>query len=89
MLREGQHEVQQDSTQIEVFSGLSALYPLIEQRRDSLSEDLNDKLELDSDESTIGDTTQEDTSRTDPSSVYESSLSSAQVPRRGRPNGPI
>ena len=45
----------QDATQVEVVSGLSALYPLIEQRRDSLPRDLNDELESDSDESIIGD----------------------------------
>lgn len=35
----------QDSTQVEVVSGLSALYPLIEQRRETLPRDLNDELE--------------------------------------------
>ena len=56
MLREDQQENQQDSTQIEVISGLSALYPLIDQRRDYLPKDLKDELELESDESVFKDT---------------------------------
>lgn len=79
MLREDQQEIQQDqnSTQVEVVSGLSSLYPLIEQRRDSLPRDLNN-LESDSDQSMI-----EDDMHNDPADVYGSSLSSAQIPRRG------
>lgn len=55
VLREDQQENQQDSTQIEVISGLSALYPLIDQRRDYLPRDLKDELELESDESVFED----------------------------------
>ena len=84
MLREGRQDNQQDATQIEVFSGLSALYPLIEQRRDSLSRDLNDKLEPDSDESITEDTTLDNTTYTEPVGAYESTFSSVQVPRRIR-----
>ena len=61
MLRGDQQESQQDSTQIEVISGLSALYSLIDQRRDVLRRDLKDKLELDSDESIFEDITWDDT----------------------------
>ena len=57
MLRGDQQESQQDSTQIEVISGLSALYPLIDQQRDVLRRDLKDELELDSDESISEDST--------------------------------
>ena len=82
MLREDHQEIQQDqnATQVEVVSGLSALYPLIEQRRDSLPRNLND-LESDSDESMI-----EDDMHNDPADVYEPNLSSAQIPRRGSNN---
>ncbi len=57
MLRGYQQENQRDSKQIEVISGLSALYPLIDQRRDVLPRDLKDELELESDESVVEDTT--------------------------------
>lgn len=57
VLRGDQQESQQDSTQIEVISGLSALYPLIDQQRDVLRRDLKDELELDSDESIFEDST--------------------------------
>ncbi len=83
MLREDRQEIQQDqdSTQVEVVSGLSALYPLIEQRRDTLPRDLNDELESDSDESMI-----EDGMHNEPADVYGPGLSSAQIPRRGSNN---
>lgn len=77
MLREDRQDNQQDSTQIEVVSGLSALYPLIEQRRNSLPRVLNDELESDSDESMIEATIHDNTSHNEP----EPSLSSAQIPR--------
>ena len=83
MLREDRQEIQQDqdSTQVEVVSGLSALYPLIEQRRDTLPRDLNDELESDSDESMI-----EDDMHNEPADAYGPGLSSAQTPRRGSNN---
>ena len=71
----------QDSTQVEVVSGLSALYPLIEQRRDSLPRDLNDELESDSDESVIGDIRHDNTINHEPVNAYEPNRSSAQTPR--------
>ena len=46
--------------QIEVLSGLSALYPLIDQRRDSLPRDLKDELESDTDDLMIEDNTDYD-----------------------------
>ena len=45
----------QESKQVEVVSGLSTLYPLIEERRETSPRDLNNKLISDSDESIIGD----------------------------------
>lgn len=77
MLGEDRQETPQESTQIEVISGLCALYPLIEQRRDSLPGDLNDDLEVESDESSIEDTMHDSTSDNEPADAYESSSSSA------------
>ena len=62
-------QYQHESAQVEVISGLSALYPLIEQRRETLPRDLNDELESDSDESIIG--------VHEPAHAYEASLCSA------------
>lgn len=91
MLRENRQERQQtsvqDSTQVEVISGLSALYPLIEQRRDSLPRDLNDELEPDSDESAIEDTGDDTITYNEIADTYESSLPSAQMSRRDGNNG--
>ena len=77
MLGEDRQETPQESTQIEVISGLCALYPLIEQRRDSLPGELNDDLEVESDESSIEDTMRDSTSDNEPAEAYESSSSSA------------
>ena len=77
MLGEDRQETPQESTQIEVISGLCALYPLIEQRRDSLPGDLNDDLEVESDESSIEDTMHDSISDNEPADAYESSSSSA------------
>ena len=87
MLREGRQGNQEDWTRIEVISELSTLYPLIEQRRDSLSRDLNDELESDYNESTPEDTAHDDDSHYDAADVYEPSLFSAQIRHRGRNDG--
>lgn len=92
VLREDQQENQQetssqDSTQIEVMSGLSALYPLIDQRRDSLPKDLKDKLESDSDDSMTEDNIHDNIMDNEPADIYEPSSSSAQIPRHGNNNG--
>lgn len=76
VLREDRQENQQnmsnqDTTQVEVVSGSSALYLLIEQRRDSLPRDLNDELESDSDESIIEDTTWHNTLHNEPAEPYD------------------
>ena len=71
MLRGDQQESQQDSTQIEVISGLSALYPLIDERRDLLRRDLKDELESDSDESIFEDTTWDNTLHNEPAERYD------------------
>lgn len=84
MLRGNQQESQQDSTQIEVISGLSAPYPLIEQRRDLLPRDLKDELEFDSDGSIFEDTIYDNTLDNEHSGAYDCSLSSPRIPRRGR-----
>lgn len=89
MLRGDQQETRQDSTQIEVISGLSTLYPLIEQRRDFLPRDLKDELELDSDDSIFEDTIHDYTLHNEPIEAYGPSLSSARIPRRGRNNESI
>ena len=78
--QENQHQTSnQESTQVEVVSGLSALYPLIEQRRETLPRDLNDELESDSDESIIGDI-RHNTINHEPANAYEPTLYSAQAP---------
>lgn len=71
---------------IEVFSRLSTLYPLIEQRRDTLTGDLNDILEPDSDESIVEYTTHDNASYNERLRVY---MSTAQVLSRGRDHGSI
>lgn len=63
------------------------LYFLIEQRRDSLSRDLTQKLDADSNESSVENTIHDDPSHNESTDVYDPSLSSAQIPRRDRNNG--
>ena len=70
----------QDSTQVEVVSELSALYPLIYQRRDSLPRDLKDELESDSDDAMIDENIHNNI-------IYEPGSSSASIPRHGSNNG--
>ncbi len=86
MLRGDQQERQQDSTQIEVISGLSTLYHLIEQRHNLLPRDLKNKLEFNSDSSIFEDTIYDNTLDNEHSGAYDRSLSSARIPRRGRNN---
>ena len=66
--------------QIEVFSRLSALYLLIEQRRDTLAGDLNNTLEPDSDESIVGDTTHDNASYNEHLQIY---MSTGHISSRG------
>ena len=92
MLSDDRQENQQQTNiqypkQIEVTSGLSALYPVIEQRRDCLPRDLNDKLEPDSDESITEDPEDDNIIHNEIADTYESSLPSAQMPRRNGNNG--
>ena len=75
--QENQHQTSnQESTQIEVVFELSALYPLIEQRREILLRDLNNKLESDFDESII-ENIRYNTINYEPANAYEPSLYSA------------
>lgn len=63
----------QESTQVEVVAGLSALYFLIEQRRETLPRHLNDELQ------SIIEDIRHSTINHEPANTYEPSLCSAQT----------